>query len=123
MTPQFEFNSTQNELIQNLGQKMRFVSFPMISMGVFSAIIGIFELLAGGLINIITGVTYILMGIWTYQAAKSFGKIVDTQGYDIDNLMTALDQLRRIYALQYWLIIIAIIFLITAQLLVMLLRI
>jgi hypothetical protein len=42
---------------------------------------------------------------------KAFKLIVETQGNDIENLMGALGQLRKLYTLQYWLFFIGLIFL------------
>jgi hypothetical protein len=42
---------------------------------------------------------YLLVGVWTRQAAGSFRKIVDTQGNDISHLMSALSALNRMYSL------------------------
>jgi hypothetical protein len=52
----------------------------------------------------------VLIGFWTTKAAKSFQLIVDTEGRDIENLMGALGELRKLYGLQYWILIIALIF-------------
>jgi hypothetical protein len=42
---------------------------------------------------------YLLVGVWTREAAGSFRKIVDTQGNDISHLMSALSALNRMYTL------------------------
>jgi hypothetical protein len=48
---------------------------------------------------------YLLVGVWTRQAAGSFRMIVDTQGNDISHLMNALAALNRMYTLIYTLIV------------------
>lgn len=107
---EYEFNSSQNELLRDLAQKMRFVSYFLIGVGVLAAIGGIFTLTRGGLGSIIQATISIVTGVWTIKAASSFQKIVDTQGNDIENLLGALGELRKLYSLQYWLLIIASIF-------------
>jgi hypothetical protein len=106
----YEFSNSQNELIKQLADKMRFVSYFAIALGILTAIGGIFTLSRGGFGNIVAGVVQILIGIWTNNAASSFHRIVDTQGNDIENLMGALGELRKLYVLQYWLLIVTIIF-------------
>ena len=107
---QYEFSSSQNELITQLAEKMRFVAYFTIGLGVLVAIPGLFTLLRGGISNIITGVVQIIIGLWTNKAACSFKLIVNTQGNDIENLMGALGELRKLYTLQYWLLILSLIF-------------
>ncbi len=105
---QYEFDRSQNELILDLSNKMRFVSYFLIAGGVLSGIIGLLSLNVG---VIIPAVVDILIGVWTLNAASSFKLIVDTQGNDIVNLMGALGELRKLYRLQYWLLIITLVFL------------
>lgn len=107
---QYEFTSSQNELIQELAKKMRFVSYFLIGLGILAAIGGLFSIARGGFGSIVQGVVQVVIGIWTGSAASSFQKIVDTQGNDIENLMLSLGELRKLYVLQYWLYIIALIF-------------
>jgi uncharacterized membrane protein len=63
---------------------------------------------------IISGIIILLIGFWTYTAASSFNRIVKTQGNDIENLMNALKELRKLYTLQFWLFIIVLIAIIIA---------
>lgn len=107
---QYEFSSSQNELITQLAEKMRFVAYFTIGLGVLVAIAGLFTFLRGGISNIITGVVQIIIGVWTNKSASSFKLIVNTQGNDIENLMGALGELRKLYTLQYWLLILSLIF-------------
>ncbi|PSO88453.1 MAG: hypothetical protein BRC41_02845 [Cyanobacteria bacterium QH_9_48_43] len=107
----YEFNSTQEKLVQALANKMRFVSFFLIAIGILRFITGIVALIRGApLIDaIISGIIILLIGFWTYTAASSFNRIVKTQGNDIENLMNALKELRKLYTLQFWLFIIVLI--------------
>ncbi|MGD1717546.1 hypothetical protein [Dapis sp. BLCC M172] len=105
---QYEFDQSQNELILDLSNKMRFVSYFLIAGGILSGIIGLLSLNAG---VVIPAVVDILIGVWTLKAASSFKLIVDTEGNDIVNLMGALGELRKLYRLQYWLLIITLVFL------------
>lgn len=107
----YEFSGSQNELIKNLADKMRFVSYILIVAGVLITISGVITLFRGGVGNVINGVVQVILGIWTNKAADAFKQIVVTQGNDIENLMGALGELRKLYTVQYWLYIIALIFL------------
>jgi hypothetical protein len=42
---------------------------------------------------------YLALGTWTSKSAKAFAEIVLTRGRDIDHLIDALDNLRKMYAL------------------------
>ena len=105
----YEFNNTQERLIRELSDKMRFVSYFLIAIGALLIISGIARIARGGFGGIINGIIQLLIGIWTNKAASSFRQIVDTRENDIENLMNALGELRKLYALQYWLLILALI--------------
>jgi hypothetical protein len=53
----------------------------------------------------VNGLIYLLIGVWTQSASRSFGKIVETQGSDISHLMNALSSLNKMYSLIYTLIV------------------
>jgi hypothetical protein len=105
---QYEFDQSQNELILDLANKMRFVAYLSVAVGTISFIGGLIPPL--DIANLIQGTIMIILGIWTTKAASSFKKIVDTRDNDIVNLMGALGELRKLYGLQYWLFIIALTF-------------
>lgn len=107
---QYEFSTSQNELIQQLAEKMRFVGYFLIGVGILIAVSGLVTLTNGGIGNIINGVIQVIIGVWTSKAASAFKLIVETQGNDIENLMGALGELRKLYTLQYWALIIALVF-------------
>ena len=88
-------------------------------MGIFyivaAVLFGFFGLIAlffspfVGIVYIIAIVPQLLIGIWTTNAGSSFRQIVDTKGHDIPYLINALISLRKLYTLQYWLLIIALV--------------
>jgi hypothetical protein len=95
---QYEFSEDENILVGSLAKKMKFV-------GIFGIIFGILEILEGIFSDktaIVQGLISIIIGIWTTKASESFQKIVDTQGNDISYLLGALDQLKKLFSLQYW---------------------
>jgi hypothetical protein len=52
----------------------------------------------------VTGLFFLLQGIWVRSSAASFQKIVDTRGKDIVNLMNAVGALRTMYGLLHLLL-------------------
>jgi len=107
---EYEFNPSQNELIQGLASTMKFVGYFLIAVGIVVAISGIIAITKGGFASLVQGIVQAIIGFWTTKAAQSFQLIVDTEGRDIENLMGALGELRKLYRLQYWILIIALVF-------------
>lgn len=110
---QYEFDQSQNELILDLSQKMRFVGYFLTAVGILGIISGIITLFNSpslSINNFINGIVNTIFGIWINKAAVSFKQIVDTEGNDIVNLMGALGELRKLFGLIYWLLIIALVF-------------
>ncbi len=106
----YEFSESQNGLIKDLSQKMRFVGYFSIGVGVLSILGGLLSLATGGPSGIISGILAIVVGLWTLSAGNAFQRIVATQGSDIENLMGALGELRKLYTLQFWALILALVF-------------
>jgi len=107
-TAEFEFDVNQNDLLEDLSGKMRFVGLLLLFVGALNGVAGViilFSKLQDGLSSILAGVIFVLIGFWTRQASTSFTQIVETEGQDISNLMIALGELRKLYALQYWMIL------------------
>jgi hypothetical protein len=118
---EYEFSSSQNELIGDLAKKMTFVATLSIVVGIVVLIAGIITLIAAFVepirfpeaINaLIQGIFFLLIGTWTRKAGLEFKRIVTTAGSDIENLMGALGELRKLYTLQYWLVILLLTFII-----------
>lgn len=110
----YEFDQSQNRLIRELAEKMRFVSYFLIALGVLFILLGIVRLRTGDFGSAIQGILQVIIGFWTKQAATSFQLIVNTQGSDIQNLMGALRELRKLYTLQYWIFLIAVVLVVIA---------
>lgn len=113
----YEFNADQETVIRELAGSMGFVGTASAVLAVIMWIIGIatmFMMNPAGLGNIIQGVLLIFIGIWTRSAARSFQLVVDTKGSDITNMMNALGELRRLYNLQKWLMILGLVLVIGA---------
>ena len=109
-TTSYEFSSTEERLIEDLAKKMKFVSYFLIAIGVLQLFSGVLRItIVEGISIIINGIINLAIGLFTYQAATSFALVAKTRGHDIQNLMDGLKQLKKLYGLQYWLLIVAIV--------------
>lgn len=109
MAEKYEFSDTQNAQIAPLASKMRIVGYFLIALGVLG---GIGSLAMAGTADIgvfVDAAVQVVIGVFTIQAAKSFQLIVDTQGNDMNNLMDALGELRKLYTIQFWLFMISLV--------------
>jgi len=121
---EYEFNQKQNELLRDLAKKMNFVATLAIAGGVLGILAGVIVLLTtstnatgdGSLdfSNLIQGIFLLLIGLWTRNAAIAFKRVVNTTGRDVENLMAALKELRKLYTLQYWLAVVVLVLLVVA---------
>ena len=100
---EYEFDVTQELVVGELAGAMRFVGTATTFMGN-----------PAGLAQIIQGVLMAFIGVWTRSSARSFQLVVDTKGNDIGNLMNALGELRRLYNLQRWVLIVALVLMVVA---------
>jgi hypothetical protein len=104
---QYEFTPEQNETIRTVSSRMRWVGAFLIAIGVAAAVLGLLSLSEGGIaiVTLVQAVIYILIGVWTTSAARSFALIVQTSGSDLSNLMNGFEALKKLYTLQFWLVI------------------
>ncbi|MDX2035326.1 MAG: hypothetical protein SFX72_01645 [Isosphaeraceae bacterium] len=135
MSTNYEFTPVENELIGGLASKMRVVGGFNIAIGllylVAAAFIGV-VIAQGGIPEeiraklppevklpsdtrilwvalvqeLLVGVFFLLIGIWTRRAAFAFAEIPATSGADISHLMKALGALLAKYGLIYTLVMI-----------------
>ena len=117
-SPNYEFTDSQNQTVGQLASRMKWVGVFFVALGLAFGLLGVAGLVATeGAIDLIIkpmtlvmiAVIFFLSGIWTINAAKSFALIVQTTGSDILNLMNALGTLRKLYYMQFWLIIISLV--------------
>ena len=110
----YEFSEAENRTIATLASRMKWVGFFLLVIGgiigLASAMFLVKSLLESALelfalIFLLFAVVFLLVGIWTSSAAKSFSLIAATSGSDLGNLMNALTSLLKLYYLQFWLII------------------
>lgn len=95
---QYEFSPEQNSILLDLANKMKYVAYFELALGVVYLITvasGMFQNLGSGLVQII-------LGYLTLNASKFFLQIVQTEGNDISHLMSAMLELKKLYAIQFW---------------------
>ena len=104
---EFEFTAAQNETIQVLSHRMRWVGGFQIVSGIGVIIAGIVAFTRGheGYALLLTGVLLLVIGLYTISASKSFSDIVQTAGADITHLTEAIRTLKSLYNIQFWLVI------------------
>jgi len=108
----YEFSSSQNVTMQVLASRMKALGLIYMIFGGVVGLGGIFMLFQAGLnaiVLLLETALFGFMGFWNYNGAGSFRLIVDTRGNDISHLMNGLEQLKKIYNLQYWLMIVMLI--------------
>jgi hypothetical protein len=125
---EYEFSSEQNAVITSLAKRMKFIGVVLLALAALYFAAGFYPFLRstmpgwygiGSIIgHAIGGAVYLAIGIFTIKAARSFRLIVETQGSDIHNLMDALAFLLKQYAIQYWIILVALILLVVSLVLV-----
>ena len=124
-TSKYEFSEAENQTIAILAGRMKWVGIILILTGSATGLVSIVSLGKSAavpafnlnvLIFLLFAVIFLLTGIWTANAAKSFALIVKTSGSDIRNLMDSLTSLLKLYYMQFWLIIDSLIALIVATL-------
>ena len=124
-TSKYEFSEAENQTIAILAGRMKWVGIILILIGSATGLVSIVSLGKSAavpafnlnvFIFLLFAVIFLLTGIWTANAAKSFALIVKTSGSDIRNLMDALTSLLKLYYMQFWLIIDSLIALIVATL-------
>ena len=114
----YEFTAEQNELIADLARKMLGFGIFMFLIGALAAIGCLASAwrarLDAALILVLAAAFFLAVATWTVAAARSFRKIVRTQGHDIPHTMAALAQLRRFYTLHFWLILVYLLLIVLA---------
>jgi hypothetical protein len=118
----FEFDAQQDQTIGTLAGRMKALGLVYIVMGVCVGLMAVFALLTQFFAGLIVGAetaVVLFIGIWTFQATKSFRQIVDTKGNDMMHLMNALESLRKLYNLQFWLLIAGLVIFVLAIVIVM----
>lgn len=106
---QYEFTPEQDRLIADLAGKMRFVGFFALFIGALGLGLMIYVWTRGVLYVDVGILVLAFLGFWTLGAARSFQDVADTEGRDVSHLMRALGELRSMFALLYWILLVGIV--------------
>lgn len=111
-TDPYEFTSNQNEVIEELGNSLKWVSLPIFVLGSLCLMNFVFFIMWAfktgamtnwnsfgiGLMLIMQFIFFLLMARWTMTASVGFHAITRTKGKDISFLMIALNNLRAMFS-------------------------
>ena len=106
--PQYEFDASQNQVIDDLASSLSWVGIPMMVLAVVYLIRAVThfvkagrdtgELITGGL-ALCGAVFFLMLASWLAKAAESFNRVTGTAGYDVTHLMTGLRNLGKTFGL------------------------
>jgi hypothetical protein len=100
--PPRDFTDDQKESFRSLAASMSFVGVCLMLFGIVLAVFGFVAFAAGfpwGAAGLLTlAAAYGPTGWWTTSGGRSLSSIVRTRGGDVDHLMEAVVQLRRLFA-------------------------
>jgi hypothetical protein len=119
----FEFGPEHGTLIGDLGSKMHFVGLLTVILGVIALLSGLLNrpkgegITGASIVAVLSALFLGAVGVWLMRSGREFLLVSRTEGADIPHLMRALENLRRLFALQYnlawfglFLLVLAIIF-------------
>ncbi len=116
--PTYEFDQQQNRVIADLAKKMTGVGVFLVLAGgatTLAAAIGSRTEQSGALLVLfLAGLFFASTGVLTFRSGRSFQRVVDSEGNDIEHTMTALAQLDRFYTINFWLVFVCVILLIAS---------
>lgn len=95
----YEFSERENAILTDLAEKMYFVGWFTLSVGIFVVMLGVCMLNTG---SILSGTLYAVMGLWTHRASLSFKSIAQSKGSDMSALFLGLSDLRNLYSIHFW---------------------
>jgi hypothetical protein len=108
-TQPFEFDEVQKESFASLAASMSFVGVCGMLFAALSVLFVFASIYAGAAVGAIAfSAMTAVMAItswWTVSAGRSLSAMVRTRGRDVENLMAAVTQLRRLFGMQRILVI------------------
>lgn len=114
----YEFTPDQDRLLLDLAGKMQAVGLFLLLVAtgaVLAAGLGFREAQLGyGTLCAVLALFFALTGAWTLRSQRSLRRVAETEGRDIEYLLSALDELRKFYRLKFWLVVLCLAFLLTS---------
>jgi hypothetical protein len=102
----YEFSGEQNLLLLSLGRRMTFVACVILGLAGAAGLASVSGKDPG---HLLFGVVNLVVGSLTLRSGLRFQRIARTEGRDLRHLMDALHELRRLYEIQYWVCVAALI--------------
>jgi len=109
----YEFSAQENRELDGLAGRMRAVGWLLFVVGVLAAAEWVFLRVkgSGNAMGLVVGPVLFLIGFWSRRAGNELSQVVRTAGADIQHLMRALHEVRKLYELQFWaFVLLAIVF-------------
>ena len=112
---EYEFSSEQNHVVRDLANTVSITGLVLMALGIVALVYaGVF--ISGSrqdptpLVLATFCAPMVIAGFWLRSTAEPLMKVVDTKGRDITHLMNALNEFRRVFALQRTGFVIALVF-------------
>ncbi|HXX70543.1 MAG TPA: hypothetical protein VEK07_25395 [Polyangiaceae bacterium] len=98
----YEFTEEQRDSVRSLAASMSFVGACLMLFGILLALFALIAVYAGfplGAIGLfVVAAAYTPTAWWTMSGGRSLSAIPRTRGHDVEHLMEAVRQLRRLFA-------------------------
>jgi hypothetical protein len=108
---EYEFSDEHKEVIGSLAASISFVGVCTMLFGIMSAVFAVGAMYAGFAANgaalLVGGAVFVVTAWWTMSAGRSLSSMVTTRGKDVQRLMEAMRDLRRLYGFARVLVILA----------------
>ncbi len=104
----YEFTPEQNVTLARLAARMRVVGRALILVALLATAESLLLTWkgSGSAVGYEMGAVLLLIGFWSARAGREFLQVTETRGADIPHLMSALRELRKLYDLQFWALVI-----------------
>jgi hypothetical protein len=106
-----EFTAEQNLVIGQLAVRMQTVGIALMTVAM---LLGAKALASGpgsGTAWMQAGILLVLIGLWSFRSGRCLSRVRHTQGNDLGHLMSALGEIRNLYELQFWMLVMAVVLL------------
>jgi hypothetical protein len=98
---EYEFSDEHKEVIRSLAASISFVGVCTMLFGIMSAVFAVGAMYSGFGANgaglLVGAAVFVVTAWWTMSAGRSLSSMVTTRGKDVQRLMEAMRDLRRLY--------------------------
>lgn len=104
-TSPYEFTEQQNAIVRQLASRMRVVGIGLVVVATLMAVRAVAARVDFGTLIWVAAAVLGCTGVWSLRASVELRRVVRTEGADIAHLVNALTEIRKLYDLQYWLVV------------------